>query len=160
MTCYHAHPRSREHTEKLVHNMTEANIKRDYKPQAHDRTCQSCCLQFIAKAGNQKHCYVCAPTKEFRSLIRFYGVTKPIWDEMLAKQNGCCALCEREPTDVDHCHETGKVRGLLCRACNQALGRVETVPGWVDRVKNYLIDDGTRRLVKDKRLLKNVTDRL
>ena len=47
------------------------------------------------------------------------------YDEMLEKQNGVCAICGKEPNGkrlhVDHCHETGVVRGLLCFRCNFGL---------------------------------------
>ena len=43
-------------------------------------------------------------------------------------QDGLCAICERHPEDgvlrVDHDHSTGKIRGLLCRHCNLALGNM------------------------------------
>lgn len=45
---------------------------------------------------------------------------------MLEKQKGVCAICFLPPLEirlaVDHCHKTGKIRGLLCTACNNALG--------------------------------------
>jgi len=51
------------------------------------------------------------------------------FQEMYAKQGGCCAICKHPPTSgrgntlhVDHDHETGKVRGLLCHSCNTSLG--------------------------------------
>lgn len=58
-----------------------------------------------------------------------YGISIEDYDAMLAKQDGLCAICGT-PADesthgklhVDHCHATGKVRGLLCSACNPALG--------------------------------------
>lgn len=63
-----------------------------------------------------------------------------MYDEMLAKQNGTCALCTAtssgRKTDngwllIDHDHATGEVRGLLCHPCNQMLGNaayVERLP--------------------------------
>jgi hypothetical protein len=56
------------------------------------------------------------------------------YDRMLAKQNGACAICKTTTIDkqdrrkywcVDHCHATGKVRGLLCVKCNIFLGHFE-----------------------------------
>lgn len=56
-----------------------------------------------------------------------YGITFEDYDRMLREQGGHCALCPWEPTAkkrlmVDHCHETGAVRGLLCPYCNSSLG--------------------------------------
>lgn len=69
--------------------------------------------------------------KSEKALLRRYGLTKSEWSQRLQKQNDLCALC-REPgrtgkygkLNVDHCHETGRVRGLLCNRCNHALGNL------------------------------------
>lgn len=61
---------------------------------------------------------------------RKYGITVEHYNEQLKKQSGCCYICKKKPTDrklaVDHNHYTGKVRGLLCTACNKdILGTIE-----------------------------------
>jgi hypothetical protein len=63
-------------------------------------------------------------------LKRKYGITPERYDELLAEQGGVCAICGREPRPdislhVDHDHETGAIRGLLCFCCNNALGDFE-----------------------------------
>lgn len=56
-------------------------------------------------------------------LKRWYNITPEEWDTMFTKQGGHCALCARtEGLHVDHVHETGRFRGLLCRSHNAALG--------------------------------------
>lgn len=63
---------------------------------------------------------------------RIYGITKDEYDIMYSKQNGKCAICNsdkvnRNKTDkfcIDHCHNSGKVRGLLCHNCNVLLGKL------------------------------------
>ncbi|MFI6601052.1 endonuclease VII domain-containing protein [Nonomuraea sp. NPDC050536] len=52
-----------------------------------------------------------------------YGITEEDFERMLAIQGGLCAICRVVPgTFVDHCHDTGKVRGILCFNCNNGLG--------------------------------------
>ena len=55
-----------------------------------------------------------------------YGITTNDYDLMLVEQRGKCAICRNESKRhrlcVDHCHDTGKIRGLLCHTCNRAIG--------------------------------------
>jgi hypothetical protein len=57
-----------------------------------------------------------------------YGLNPEQYGVMVMAQDGRCAICERHPEDgvlrVDHDHSTGKIRGLLCRHCNLALGNM------------------------------------
>lgn len=62
-----------------------------------------------------------------RVLMRRYGLTPETLEAMKQAQGHACALCrkplgERFLSHVDHCHETGRVRGVLCISCNHALG--------------------------------------
>lgn len=58
------------------------------------------------------------------------------YDSMVERQGGLCAVCHHPPKsgllDVDHDHKDGRIRGLLCRACNSYIGWYEggTVPRW------------------------------
>ncbi len=67
-----------------------------------------------------------------RHLIRKYGVTLDDYQRMLTVQDGRCAICKCEEHTqhyrvfhVDHCHATGRVRGLLCGGCNHILGHLK-----------------------------------
>jgi hypothetical protein len=66
-----------------------------------------------------------------RDLFKHYGITRDQYNEMLAKQDNLCAICGKHASDshkglhVDHCHETKKVRGLLCSACNIGIGMLK-----------------------------------
>lgn len=57
-------------------------------------------------------------------LLRYrYGITEDDFERMLARQGGLCAICRTVPgVFVDHCHQTGQVRGVLCFNCNNGLG--------------------------------------
>lgn len=65
------------------------------------------------------------PEQHKRNLRKIrYGISEEQYQEMLLKQDGKCAICEKEmsPPHVDHCHNTKKVRGLLCDTCNRGIG--------------------------------------
>lgn len=52
-----------------------------------------------------------------------YGISVDDYEKLFIEQDGCCAICgKRTKLDVDHCHKSGRIRGLLCRQCNHALG--------------------------------------
>lgn len=84
------------------------------------------------------------PSGEERRWHRLYGIVgQDEWDKLLEKGNGWCWLCSstKKPRDgrrlgVDHCHATGRVRGLLCGTCNQMIGNVEKVG--IEKIVNYL----------------------
>jgi hypothetical protein len=68
--------------------------------------------------------------------LRTYGLTRQDFDAILAAQGGVCAICGSSDPGmknsgrlyVDHCHQSKRVRGLLCRACNTMLGCVKDRP--------------------------------
>lgn len=77
-------------------------------------------------------------------LVRHFGITKADYDAMLAAQGGTCATCNATRShrgfslSVDHCHDTGKVRGLLCSHCNQGLGHAKDDPERLRGMASYL----------------------
>lgn len=86
-----------------------------------------------------KHRYKFKTTADHR-LIK-YGVSQEAFDAMLEEQQQCCPLCScvlDQSASVDHCHSTGKVRGILCKQCNLGLGlfydKIETF----ERILVYL----------------------
>lgn len=78
-----------------------------------------------------------------RKLKAKYGLTSDCYNAILKSQNGKCKICESSDSRnkkykylvVDHCHKTGKVRGLLCDYCNVALGRFEDD---IERIKKAI----------------------
>ncbi len=78
------------------------------------------------KSGLQSKCKPCHEKSKIKSKLSVYGLTIDDFNQILAKQNNCCAICEIEFTStrfrhVDHCHKTNKVRGILCHSCNTSL---------------------------------------
>jgi hypothetical protein len=79
-------------------------------------------------------------TGEYRRYV--YGLSLEEFNALAAAQNGRCAICFEVPTGrgfhVDHCHLTGRIRGLLCRGCNLALGQMKDDPARLVRAADYL----------------------
>lgn len=80
-----------------------------------------------------------------RHLADKYGITEHEYDDLLARQGGGCAICKAEVAQadgrrlaVDHCHETGQVRGLLCGNCNRAIGLFGDDPAVLRSAAKYL----------------------
>lgn len=77
-----------------------------------------------------------------RSLLKTkYGLTPKDYNALLASQGGVCAICRRRPAHrlcVDHDHQTGKVRGLLCACCNGGVGQFRDDPTLLRLAADYL----------------------
>lgn len=78
-----------------------------------------------------------------------FGINANDYDKMLKKQNGVCGICKKEEKErhqngklrklaIDHCHSTGKIRGLLCTKCNQGLGNFKDNESYLEQAIKYL----------------------
>lgn len=75
---------------------------------------------------------------------RKYGLSPDQYKALLASQNNCCAICELpldlgKRTHTDHCHETNKVRGILCHHCNSGIGLLKHSPELMRRAIAYVL---------------------
>lgn len=82
-------------------------------------------------------------TEYTRRLRVEYGLSRAEYEELLASQDGACLICRRPPTQgnplcVDHCHNTGDVRGVLCDDCNVMIARAHDDPEVLRRAVDYL----------------------
>jgi hypothetical protein len=84
--------------------------------------------------------YQKAYARKNNTRLKKYNLTKEQYDEMVAEQEGCCAICkvEQDGLHVDHDHATLRVRGLLCMKCNTALGLLQDSPDNLQRAIKYL----------------------
>lgn len=74
-----------------------------------------------------------------QELKKAYGITTEDYNKMLYAQKGVCKICNtksQKNLHVDHCHKTGKVRGLLCGRCNMSLGAMKEN---IQFIKNMII---------------------
>ena len=112
--------------------------------------------------SNRYRCKLCKyhnsykPTdknKKYRQeqfLVKRYGINKQQYETILLYQNNVCAICKsinlnidsrtglNRKMAVDHCHSSGKVRGILCYQCNMGLGNFKDEPFILENALNYL----------------------
>ena len=109
--------------------------------RANAEYCSKLCMQRARKADGRI-------TSESRRRVRLlvqYGISEMDYARMLTEQNGGCAICGDDGSagrggvlHVDHCHQTGRVRGLLCDRCNHGLGNFKDDPALLRRAAYYL----------------------
>jgi len=90
--------------------------------------------------ARRRHRYATDPASRLARLAK-YGITLEEVEQMMARQHRACGICERPfraTPDVDHCHVTGLVRGLLCRGCNLGLGNLKDNPDFAHKAGAYL----------------------
>lgn len=73
---------------------------------------------------------------------RIYDLDDSSYQEMLTSQNNSCAICNKQFIDslpqIDHCHKTGKIRGILCLLCNTGIGKLQDDPTLLLKAVDYL----------------------
>ena len=87
----------------------------------------------------------CKPCSKDSALLSKYSISLEEYQKQLHKQNFKCAICKTDDARgvsnsfvVDHCHKTGKIRGLLCNHCNTGLGKLGDSIESIKRVLEYL----------------------
>ncbi len=109
-------------------------------------TCRKC--QYARAKGKGYATYGVKTSRQQRNAeMKYrYGITRKEHDTLHREQKGCCKICGVHENDsstlhIDHCHSTGKVRGLLCRRCNMGLGHFkDSVSNLMNAIK-YLKED-------------------
>ena len=94
-------------------------------------------------------CKTCDEQRKYKRFIKkTYDITYDEYEEILEKQNHSCAICQSKIGNsrafrlfVDHCHDTLKVRGLLCSSCNHGLGLFKDSPKLLQKAIDYLTTD-------------------
>jgi len=89
-----------------------------------------------------------------------YGMSEKDFLVAHTERNGCCDICKKQcpagPShvlgikcglEIDHCHETGSFRGMLCRSCNLGIGNLNDNPDRVAAALKYLRHSGIRLVV-------------
>lgn len=112
-----------------------AFYKNRCRKNGHDSLCIPCKKVTRPKTGRRDN------------LKTRYNITPEEWTEMFTKQNQRCAVCKTTESAyrnnkprfcVDHCHATGKIRGILCSKCNAAIGMIDENPEILKGIAEYL----------------------
>jgi len=133
---------------------TRGPYKRKYPLDATERTCRLCketkpvtdfTPNIIRENGYvsiESRCNECRkPIKASLRRQTVYGLSDQEFKEMKDAQGNRCLICTNEFTKtphIDHCHDTGKVRGLLCGDCNTGIGLLREDVANLHRAITYL----------------------
>ncbi len=138
MTCHQTSVYCKLPRDVVDLTLRRAGVMRSAGVTAREKQCKKCNLSFLSTTSNHKYCDDCrGENGSLRKILR-YDINASEYETLLLKQEGHCALCPEEVSDVDHCHVTNRVRGLLCRKCNLTIALLENRSDWVERAREYL----------------------
>lgn len=107
----------------------------------HSKRCKECERE-RKKLERQKRSH--HRTDKNKRLKKQYGISIEQYEEILVNQNNLCSICKEEDVskyktlNVDHCHKTGQIRGLLCQGCNLGLGHFKDNIKILEQAIKYL----------------------
>ena len=118
--------------------VVKTKTKKGWRYSSDCKSCQSSSVKQWKIDNPDKH-----QTNSKKGILKHrYNITLEEWQALLDKQNGLCAICSMDISDkpyVDHSHETGKVRGMLCNNCNRGIGMLQDSPESLQKASNYLL---------------------
>ena len=137
-----------------IGSITGKRSHRCHEPGCPTRTTYKFCEEHRQTAGSEcaeltcrerainSGPYCVTHAKKDRMLRHFYNISLRQRDQLIVAQDCRCAICqERKELHVDHCHDTGAVRGMLCGNCNRAIGLMKDNPIALMRASKYLAGD-------------------
>lgn len=144
-------------------NLPSAEYYWHKRGHRHSRSCRACYqikrrpyqINYMATVGKSKARSRYSPEKRSEQIVKSYGLTIDGYDAILASQGGGCAICGSKEAKtkrngrfcVDHDHNTGKVRGLLCAPCNRGIGLLQDNVDVLRSATKYLQDHQSKDTV-------------
>jgi len=109
------------------------------------RNCKACHKEIVVKYQEKNPLKVALSDRKHK-ISKKYNVSIDDYNLMFKAQKGRCAICNSNSIgrkgakyfSIDHCHTTGKVRGLLCHNCNVILGKIKDSKEWLKNAIKYL----------------------
>ena len=130
--------------------LSEFRIRTDRDGRRHSR-CHGCINNTTVVAAKKRRIAdpLGASVRDRKSNLKRYGLTEEEFIEMAEEQEWLCAICRKDihginlvngkrMAHVDHDHESGKVRGLLCNNCNRGIGLLGDSAEILSRASQYL----------------------
>jgi len=119
---------------ELVRAQGNARAKKSYRNNLEENRKKQREFQAKYRADPERYALI-----QSRKRANGAGLTPEQVEEIRTRQNNLCAICsDPEPTDLDHCHTSGKVRWLLCKHCNRGLGAFRDNPEWLEKAASML----------------------
>lgn len=118
-----------------------------------EKTCEFCCEPFTSVTKHGRWCDTCVPkhsqlgdeARLWGGYAKKFGLTKVQYEALLQAQGNSCAVCKksfesmpRHQIHLDHCHDSGRVRGILCLYCNRGIGCFFNDPSALKGAIDYL----------------------
>ena len=125
------------------------------------KSCENCGKKFEVNNRNQtkrccsKQCHAIITLEqrkqtEFQRFLKKKKIDEQTYNSMFQRQGNCCAICRKPEISkhqsgtvrqlaIDHCHETGRIRGLLCTKCNTGIGLFQDSWLLLDNAQEYLV---------------------
>jgi hypothetical protein len=129
--------------------LSEFPMRKTHRPGKPVSQCTACRVAYN-KAYRAKNKEKVLEIERKSKLKMTYGITVDQYDALLHRQDGKCAICAAKKPGgrtkmffIDHCHSTGKVRGLLCMRCNTGLGLFLDNPKFLLNAISYLKENSS-----------------
>lgn len=155
----HAEARSARHAERLLVALSDPDRVKSCRSCGETKPRSQFYVHRSTSDGRASTCRVCARAQARRrygdpdhqsglelrrteARLAKYGLSQLAHAQLYAAQDSCCAICDARPVEglvVDHDHQTGLVRGLLCGPCNRALGGFADDAARLARAIGYLV---------------------
>jgi hypothetical protein len=115
--------------EKTISSFWKTSKQRKDGTFGYRSVCIDCSIKEKLEKYHNENGKEIQKQRSFKALLKKYGISEQEYEAERIKQNYSCKLCGDHESNqphkrlhIDHCHETGKYRGLLCNKCNLGLG--------------------------------------
>lgn len=142
LTQFYRQTRSKDGYRAACKTCCRYTRKKDHPVSVEHKRCRRCDTVKTAERfyeegrkpdGLSSYCRYC--TSVMQAAYR-YGISESEVEEL--KSSSCHICGQKQDTNIDHCHETGAVRGALCGACNKAIGLLKDDPSLAESAADYL----------------------